>query len=135
MHKRAEINVAAAVTSGELSIDSGGRVWRHAARRANRWAGATRSIPCAPRRAEKSTPLGYLMVRVMVDGTRHCALAHRLVWHVMRGPIPEGLTINHRNGDRADNRPENLELATYSEQMKDAIRRGYDPTPNLRSRG
>lgn len=44
-------------------------------------------------------------------------LAHRLVWETLFGPIPEGLTINHKNGIRDDNRPCNLELATASEQI------------------
>jgi len=48
--------------------------------------------------------------------------AHRLVWASRGGPIPEGWTINHVNGKKTDNRPENLELATYSEQRLHAIK-------------
>lgn len=37
---------------------------------------------------------------------------HRAVWEAFRGPIPEGLQINHINGQKTDNRLENLELTT-----------------------
>jgi hypothetical protein len=42
------------------------------------------------------------------------------VWRVLRGPLPEGLTINHINGVKDDNRPDNLELATHFEQREHA---------------
>jgi len=35
---------------------------------------------------------------------------HRLVWEAANGPIPEGHHIHHRNGDKLDNRRENLRL-------------------------
>jgi hypothetical protein len=41
---------------------------------------------------------------------------------VLVGEIPDGLTINHENGKKDDNRPENLKPATYSEQMFHAYR-------------
>lgn len=121
-----ENRVYQAVLNGELRIDTQGRVWRLAARRWDRWVQQTRTMPCEPRRAEHNTG-SYLQVRVMFHGQRAYALAHRLVWRHFRGPIPEGLTINHRNGVKQDNRPENLELATDREQVQHArqvLRRG-----------
>ena len=42
--------------------------------------------------------------------------AHRLAWVYMYGSIPEGLTVDHENGIRSDNRLDNLRLANQSEQ-------------------
>jgi hypothetical protein len=63
----------------------------------------------------------------MLDGQNCHALAHRLVWRHFEGPIPGDLTVNHKNGVWTDNRPSNLELATYTEQAQHArnvLRRG-----------
>ena len=40
---------------------------------------------------------------------------HRLVWQSFNGPVPDGLQINHKNGVGSDNRLENLEVVTASE--------------------
>ena len=108
--KRVEEMVYPSVTSGLLTIDREGRIWR------------------AGRRAENRTPSGYLQVRLMLRGKRHHALAHRLVFrHASGAAIPDGLTVNHKNGRKDDNRPSNLEVATYLEQATHArrvLRRG-----------
>lgn len=115
--KHREDQVHTAILSGELEIDSAGRVWRVAARRWDRWTKTTRVIPCSRRRAENATANGYLQVRTMINGVRYHALAHRLVWRHANGVIPVGMTINHKNGMKSDNRLENLELATDSQQQ------------------
>ena len=43
------------------------------------------------------------------DGKRGVG-QHRLVHEATKGPIPDGLVVNHINSVRHDNRPENLEL-------------------------
>lgn len=115
--KHHEEIVYRAVLEGELEIDSEGRIWRIAKRMADRWnPGRTRTITCRRRRAEHPTPKGYLQVRVMYQGKRYHACAHRLVWKHFNGPIPVDLTINHKLGNKGDNRPGELELMTTSEQ-------------------
>lgn len=111
MSPNREERVLLLVQSGELEIDSQGRIWRLMRRFAN---GARL---CPRHRAERGNP-NYLQVSTMIDGVVINAYAHRLVWVSIHGPIPAGLTINHRNGIKSDNRPENLELATASEQMR-----------------
>lgn len=115
------------VQSGELEIDNEGRIWRVRCRRSHRPAadGSTFKVrPCARRRAEAKSTKGYLIVKLLLNGVHWQCFARRLVWRHFFGEIPDGLTINHKaaTGDRTDNRPENLELATQSEQLLHAYR-------------
>lgn len=43
---------------------------------------------------------------------------HREVWQDANGPIPEGWHVHHKNGDKLDNRLENLELIPISEHSR-----------------
>ena len=51
------------------------------------------------------------------DGKRGVG-QHRLVYEATKGPIPDGLVVNHINSVRHDNRPENLEAVTHRENME-----------------
>ena len=43
---------------------------------------------------------------------------HRLVWERIKGKIPEGYVIHHKNGNKKDNRIENLELLSKDSHAK-----------------
>ncbi|MEN1919816.1 HNH endonuclease [Enterobacter asburiae] len=45
-------------------------------------------------------------------------LAHRIVWEMINGPIPEGMEVDHINHVRADNRIENLRLISQSDNAR-----------------
>jgi hypothetical protein len=94
------------VHAGLWRIDEQGRIWK------------------GERRAEKRLDTGYLMIRKMVRGIRHTGLAHRLVWQFFYGDIPDGMVINHKNGLKDFNAPDNLEIVTYGDNTKHAYRVG-----------
>lgn len=42
---------------------------------------------------------------------------HRAIWETFNGPIPEGMEIDHKHGNRSDNRLSELQCVTHIENM------------------
>ena len=105
---------------GYLRIDNKGRIWRTAILNHGTW------IPIVERRAENRGNKGYLRVTLQTSPqTTNSVQAHRLVWMWLhKSPIPAGLQINHKNLDKSDNRPRNLELCNGSENIQHSYRNG-----------
>lgn len=57
---------------------------------------------------------GY--VRVSLKGKLY--VAHRIIWELINGEIPEGMEIDHINSVPDDNRIENLRLVTHVENCR-----------------
>jgi hypothetical protein len=62
------------------------------------------------------------MVACRVNGRRVTRYVSRLVLEAFAGPCPDGMECCHFNGDRLDNRPENLRWDTRTANTEDARR-------------
>ena len=57
-----------------------------------------------------------------IDGKQKTHSAHKTVADIFIGPCPESYQVNHKNGIKTDNRVENLEYVTPSENIRHAYR-------------
>lgn len=70
---------------------------------------------------------GYLRINILHNG-KHCTyLVYRLVAKCFLGDSA-GLTINHIDGDKINNKKENLEIISSSENTKHAFKKGLVKT-------
>ena len=88
----------------------------------------------------KTNKKGYLFTNFYYNGKSHCHLIQTVVWRAFNGDIPEGYEVDHINNDRKDNRLENLQLLTKSDNNKKSYKSGnrnfvYGQTnPNSKTR-
>lgn len=61
---------------------------------------------------------GYLTVSTLKNGKRPKIFVHRLIAMCFVYGYKPGLTVNHINGIKIDNRPENLEWVTLAQNTK-----------------
>lgn len=63
-----------------------------------------------------------------------CVKMHRLVVGAFIGEIPDGMVVNHKNGLKADNRTENLEVITPAQNSQHSFnvlgRKGRNSNPS-----
>lgn len=92
-----------------------------------------------PRRAETLNPATlYYRITTREKGRWLSVQAHRLVYFHFFGEISEGMVINHKNGIKLDNRPENLEAITQAANvihMREVLGKGGRPPRNPHLRG
>lgn len=103
---------------GVFEVHSDGTVWKIRRKQQARGGAGWVWVAMTPKRVGHKTPYGHLHYAITVNRVAHSFWLHRVVWRVLCGDIPEGLEINHKNGDASDNRPENMELVTHTENMR-----------------
>lgn len=64
---------------------------------------------------------GYLEVRLPKVGT---VGVHKLVAEAFLGPCPPGKEVNHKDGNKKNNRPSNLEYKTHKQNVEHAADMG-----------
>jgi hypothetical protein len=69
---------------------------------------------------------GYVIVNLVQDGKRKLNLLHRVIAQAFLPNPSNKKCVNHINGIKVDNRVENLEWVTYSENMVHAFKKGLN---------
>lgn len=115
------------------SVSNLGRVMRTARRRPWREAPAhrpSRAVPFEPSECRSYiTRSGYPQVRIGPAGAQKTVSVHRLVAAAFV-PNPRGVRcVNHIDGDKTNNRPENLEWVTHRENTVHAVKAGLCVVP------
>jgi hypothetical protein len=108
-----------------MELRADGTIWKLANRDRMQ-----RVIPIAPKRAEQVSKGGYLMVKMEWLGKPYLLSAHVAAYEILKGPLPAGMDVNHEDGVKSNNHPDNLEPMTRSDNHKHAYRTGLK-TPAL----
>lgn len=104
---------------GVIVVERDGTIWRHRI-----WSARGYWKRITPRRLENIGGKGYFRVSLPRPGGLAIVMAHRLVWEMFRGRIPDGLEINHKDLNKRNNRLDNLEIVTGSQNMKHSYANG-----------
>lgn len=78
--------------------------------------GRVRNVQTGKLRKILLTYDGYLRVQLYLNGSGKSFYVHTLVVLAFIGPRPDGLTINHKDGNKMNCKPDNFEFLTDKEQ-------------------
>jgi hypothetical protein len=67
---------------------------------------------------------GYRILALQRDSRAHTVYVHAIVLETFIGPCPEGMQCRHLNGNKTDNRLENLQWGTPLQNAEDRDRHG-----------
>ena len=100
--------------------ETGDLIWKEVASSVNNVIRATGTVA-------GSLGNGYMMIQNYSNGKQYNYRAHRIVWFINYGEVPN--ILDHINGNRADNRLENLRPTTAALNL-----RNQKPRKNSRSK-
>lgn len=116
-HNRPEQERAFLKTLGRtFEIRRNGEIWRVGVERLGKL-----KLLDEPRRQEQLAGNGYYRVETIIQCHRVRVSSHRVVFRHFHGDIPWGYVVDHKDGDRSHNHPDNLEAVCQAENT----RRGY----------
>lgn len=113
-------------TDGQYSVSDRGRVRSEPLPGRS---GRQRGRVLTPRKGRK----GYLLFRVcLTSGMQWHSTVHAAVAAAFIGSRPEGVQIDHKDGDKANNRVENLEYVTCRENIRRSWEAGQHTADHCR---
>lgn len=85
--------------------------------------GDVKSLKFGKERILKSSKsrYGYLIVSPCKEGKKKSFRVHRLVWEAFYGKIPDGMEIDHIDGNKLNNSVDNLRCVTSKENKNNPI--------------
>lgn len=70
--------------------------------------------------------LGNRYFETSIDGVGY--ICHRIIWEIFNGPIPDGLIIDHIDGNPQNNKIDNLRLVTHKQNARNSRKRSHNKT-------
>jgi hypothetical protein len=68
---------------------------------------------------------GYLYLNLSIKNKVYCRYVHKLVAEAFHGPVPDGHFVDHKDTDKGNNRPDNLQYITRKESCQQGFRMGF----------
>lgn len=78
---------------------------------------------------------GYLRLQLSHDMVKTSCSVHKLVARAFIGECPKGMQIHHRDGNKVNNRPGNLEYVTPKQNIAHSFANGTQPLGKDRGAG
>jgi hypothetical protein len=78
---------------------------------------------------------GYVLITLTIPKARTQIMLHRLVAAAFLGPLPPGLQVNHKDGNKANNAVDNLEYVTHAENIRHRDANGLNHPPKGEENG
>lgn len=115
--KRADQNIkffTKEIYKGVLELNKNGRLHRVIDNSKNKIIRERKRI------IDLKMPNGYMRALIKIKKKNYQIYMHRLVWFWYYGELPNDAEINHKDGNKANNKIENLEMITHRENIRHA---------------